>query len=263
MIIEKLPNKILKYVNNSHYTVDSVGQSESEIIFFDEFVLKISERDYESENEYSMLCWLQNKLPVPKVIECEEEQGKIYLLMSKVNGKMACDDNLLYEPNKLIDSLCDGLQLLWNVDISNCPSDYSLNMKLILAENRVNSNLCNLDDAEPSTYGNNGFKNPEELLLWLKRNKPSEKLVLSHGDYCLSNIFINNNRISGFIDLGRCGKSDIYQDIALCYRSLKHNYDGKTDNATIKNYCNELFEKLGVEPDWDKIRYYILLDELF
>lgn len=262
-MITNLPEKILKYVNSSDYTVDSVGQSESSIIFFDEFVLKISDCDYESENEYRILCWLDNKLPVPKVIECEKVRGKMYLLMSKANGKMACNDNLLHKPDKLIDLLCDGLHQLWNVDISNCPSDFSLNKKLILAENRVNNNLCTMDDAEPSTYGKNGYKNPAELLLWLKRNKPAEKLVLSHGDYCLPNIFVNNNCVSGFIDLGRCGKADIYQDIALCYRSLKHNYVGKTDDLTVKNYCNELFEKLGIKPDWDKIRYYILLDELF
>jgi len=28
-------------------------------------------------------------------------------------------------------------------------------------------------------------------------------------------------------------------------------------------YKKQLFEELGIVPDWDKIRYYILLDELF
>lgn len=87
--------------------------------------------------------------------------------------------------------------------------------------------------------------------------------MLSHGDYCLPNIFVKNHRVSGFIDLGRCGKADKYQDIALCYRSLKHNFGGKFGTVPIKYDCKEFFEILDIRPDWDKIRYYILLDELF
>lgn len=30
-----------------------------------------------------------------------------------------------------------------------------------------------------------------------------------------------------------------------------------------EGYVNLLFEELGMAPDWDKIRYYVLLDELF
>ncbi len=44
------------------------------------------------------------------------------------------------------------------------------------------------------------------------------------GAYCLPNIFMKDNKVSGYIDLGRGGLADKYQDIALCYRSLLHNY---------------------------------------
>ena len=40
-------------------------------------------------------------------------------------------------------------------------------------------------------------------------------------------------------------------------RSLEYN-TGKNEG-----YVNLLFEELGMAPDWDKIRYYVLLDELF
>lgn len=55
---------------------------------------------------------------------------------------------------------------------------------------------------------------------------PEEEPVLSHGDYCLPNLFAMGHTLSGFIDLGRAGTADRWQDIALCYRSLKHNADG-------------------------------------
>ena len=77
-------------------------------------------------------------------------------------------------------------------------------------------------------------------------------------------MFLLNDEFSGLIDLGGTGVADKYQDIALCYRSLKHNFDGSYGGEVREEFNPDLlFEKLGIEPDWDKIRYYLLLDELF
>ena len=95
-------------------------------------------------------------------------------------------------------------------------------------------------------------------------NRPQEEPVLSHGDFCLPNIFFSKNKVSGFIDLGKMCVADKYQDIALCYRSLTNNLDGGYGGKVRKKHdVNKFFNKLGIVPDWDKIRYYILLDELF
>jgi kanamycin kinase/aminoglycoside 3'-phosphotransferase-3 len=87
-------------------------------------------------------------------------------------------------------------------------------------------------------------------------NKPKEDLVFSHGDYCLPNIFLEGGEITGFIDLGRAGIADKWQDIALAIRSLEYNL--KSDK-----YIDLFFRYLEIEPDYEKIKYYILLDELF
>ena len=77
-------------------------------------------------------------------------------------------------------------------------------------------------------------------------------------------MFIKDDRIAGFIDLGKAGMADRYQDIALCYRSLKHNAEGAYGGKVYEGFQPEkLFEELGIEPDWEKVRYYLLLDELF
>lgn len=72
---------------------------------------------------------------------------------------------------------------------------------------------------------------------------------------------------SVLLDLGKTGIADKWCDIALCYRSLSNNYSGKYKhrrNRIDSEYDDLLlFRKLGIEPDWEKIRYYILLDELF
>ncbi len=108
-----------------------------------------------------------------------------------------------------------------------------------------------------------GFQSPEEILCWLANNKPAFEPVLSHGDFCLPNIFLTEHGISGFIDLGDSGVGDRWKDIALCYRSLKHNADGTHGVTRPGVNADRLFDVLGVAPDVDKLRWYLLLDEFF
>ncbi len=99
-----------------------------------------------------------------------------------------------------------------------------------------------------------GFNTEKDVYEYLVSNIPKEDKVLTHGDYCFNNYFAENNHISGFIDMGRGGVGDRYQDIALCVRELM-DYD--------KTYTELFFSHLNMKPDYEKIRYYILLDELF
>ena len=139
-----------------------------------------------------------------------------------------------------------------------------LDAVLAEAKYRVEHDLVDVSDTEPETFGEGGFKDAEELLSWLMENRPSYEPVLTHGDFCLPNIFIKDGKLSGFIDLGNTGTGDRWMDIALCYRSLKHNADGTWSGKVYPDIRPEvLFEELGIKPDWDRINYYILLDELF
>lgn len=253
-----IPKSIKKFIGEECCEVDTIGKSDSTVICFNNVVLKIEQGCEESDNEFKMLQWLQGKLPVPKIICAEKIDGVNYLLMSKLTGKMSCDKCYISDIDNLIHSLAEGLKLLWNIDISNCPYKNDVDNKLRLAKYRIENSLCdNITNAEPDTFNEIGFSNPKELFEWLIDNKPTQELVFSHGDYCLPNIFIDKNEISGFIDLGRSGVADKWQDIALCYRSLKHKFGEKED------IFNCFFNKLELKPDWEKINYYILLDELF
>lgn len=172
----------------------------------------------------------------------------------------------MQNPAALCRLLAEGLKKLWGIDIADCPSDQRLSHKLRQAEYNVKNGLVDLNNVEPETFGENGFRDPAELLAWLYDHMPEEKPVLSHGDYYLPNVFGMEERVTGFIDLGRSGVADKWCDIALCYRSLSHNYSGKYAHAAQKYVGYDeslLFRELGVEPDEEKLRYYILLDELF
>lgn len=260
----QLPEKISKLISNEIYTTDKIGMSESSVLLFENKVLKIQEYNKESENEYHMMKWLQKKLPVPKILAYEISNEKSYLLMSKINGKMACEEEYMQNPSIQTKLLSSGLEMLWNIDISECPINWTLENKLAQASYNIKNGLVDLENVEPDTFGENGFQDPTALLQWLYENQPEEELVLSHGDYCLPNIFGIEDKITGYIDLGRTGIADKWCDIALCYRSLSHNYTGKYNQKQYVGYDDLLlFKMLNIEPDWKKIRYYILLDELF
>lgn len=259
-----LPEKIKDILGTSVCDSDTVGMSGASVLLYEDKVLKIDKVRDESENERNVMLWLKGKLPVPKVICHEIYNGRSFLLMSKITGVMSCDESYLTRPQELTEILAAGLKMLWETDISKCPYHCNLDKKLEMARYNVEHDLVDVDNVEPDTFGENGFRSPAHLLDWLEYNRPEEDIVLSHGDYCLPNIFIEDGKISGFIDLGKTGCADRYQDIALCYRSLKDNYEGKYSSETYEGFDpDSLFDQLGIKPDWDKIKYYMLLDELF
>ncbi|QOA01035.1 hypothetical protein FPO35_14075 (plasmid) [Staphylococcus aureus] len=47
-----------------------------------------------------------------------------------------------------------------------------------------------------------------------------------------------------------------WYDIAFCVRSIR-------EDIGEEQYVELFFDLLGIKPDWEKIKYYILLDELF
>lgn len=259
-----LPENIKKIVSGKEFRLNNIGMSKAKIFVFDDYVLKIENKCDKTDETVNMMRWLDGKVPVPKVICYEEDSEFQYLLMSRITGKMSCDEEFLSQPQILTKKLAEALNMLWSVDISDCPRIISLDSELKEARYRVENNLVDIKNAEPNTFGEGGFKDPADLLDWLYENKPDYEPVLSHGDLCLPNIFIDGDRISGFIDLNDIGIADKWKDIALCYRSLRWNAEGAYGGKVYPDVRSSmLFEALGIKPDMDKIRYYILLDELF
>lgn len=260
----KLPRNIQALIQDQPYTTDSIGLSGSQVLIFPDSVLKIEENSESARKSVEIMEWLRNKVPVPKVLCCEWDESHQYLLMSRIHGKMACDTYYLEHPEALLTLLSEVLHMLWRVDISGCPRIRDPETQLREARYRVENHLVDIENTEPTTFGPGGFRDPEELLYWLEENRPAFEPVLSHGDFCLPNIFFDKGGLSGLIDLAHTGVSDKWQDVALCYRSLKHNFDGSYGGKVYPDFQPEqLFEKLGIVPDWEKIRYYLLLDELF
>jgi len=231
---------------------DTVGMSGTDVYKLEKdgvtLYLKIADR-----REYEVMRWLNGKLPVPEVLYFDGAD----LLMTAVDGEMAWDSatDLLREPiEDTIHALAEGLKMLWAVDITECPFENRLDKKLADALYNVEHGLVDPNAFDDANTG----RTPMDIYSELLRKRPAiDELTFTHGDYCPENIFTDGEKMSGLIDFDRTGIADKWQDIALCVRSIRYH----TDDA--ERCIAELFVQLGITPDWEKIDYYILLDELF
>lgn len=257
MRFQNYPSDLQEILNGMYCEEENIGRSNAGVYrYFNDrisYYLKVQPSLQELEKEKNIMEWLYQRLPVPKKVCFKSYNDLDYLLMSEVEGEMLCSSYFLDNPKEAIRLLVDGIKMLQSIPIESCSFDNGLKIKLEEASFNIENNLVDMDDWEKD----NRFQTPMDLLLYLKENRPKDAVLsFTHGDYCLPNILAKDGKISGFIDLGRAGVSDIYQDIALCVRSIKHNYG--TDIHT-----DLFFKHLEMQPNWEKIEYYILLDELF
>lgn len=203
--------------------------------------------------EAAVIKWLQGRLPIAELIDFTVTQDMEYMLLSEIAGLYACHPSFKNDVKTVVKALAEGMRLMHSMRIDDCPLLYDVDMKLKESEIAVAENRIDINNFEEKWKD----YSPLKIFEIMQNTKPAyEDLVFTHGDYCLPNIIIKNGSFSGFIDLGRAGVADRYQDIALCLRSLRHNWGEGYDGMLLSEY--------GLSsPDWDKIEYYTMLDELF
>ena len=256
-----IPQAIKELIGNQSYEIDDIGHSGSTVLTFENMVLKIEPHSSNIDEAVENMRWMGKRVPVPRVIHYEVVADMSYLLMSKVEGKMSCDPYYMEHPNEMVELLAEGLRMLWSADISGGRQEWSLEGDL----EKVRESLDREWETGRMVVAPDGkaLHSPEEVMEWLEENKPKEELVLSHGDYCLPNVFFKDGKVSGFIDLGASGVADKYLDIADCYWSLKHNFNGFFGGKAYANYNPSiLFEKLGPEIDVKKVQYILFIYHL-
>ena len=257
------PPQIARYTAGKEFSMDSTGLSGASIALFEDMVLKCEPVSEESENHTAMLRWLEGKVTAPRILETTLRDGFRWTLMTRLPGEMACAAAWRIDPNRLVQELAKAMRSLWDIDVSDCPVEQSPDAKLMRARKIVEAGQVDMTLVDPDTFGEGGFSSPAELLCWLEENKPPFSPVLTHGDFCLPNVFLDNWQLTGFLDLGRSGAGDRYTDIAICWRSLRDNFGGHYGEAVPGFHPDALFDALGIEKDEEKLRYYLLMDELF
>lgn len=255
-MMKELPINIEKHIHQKTYETIDLGMSGASVFRFDDQVLKIDQASFEMHHEVHVLKTLKPYQMTPHLIESMIEDDKVYILMERLKGLDLSQDEHIKHPLRLIDLLIKGLHKLWSVPIKDLDVTYSLDDKLKEAKLRIDQHLVDFKACDEGIIKKR-FKDETELYHYLVKHKPVlHDMVLSHGDYCLPNIFADKDQFVGFIDLGRVGLDSKHQDIALCARSLLYNLEDET-------YVKLFYEKLGIPIDERLIDYYLLLDELF
>lgn len=211
------------------------------------FYLKIA--NHLSE-ESIRLDYLHGKVSVPEKVFYEKYNDKSYILTKEVKGEMLCSDYYCNHPLEGIDIIVEAFNQIYNIDYSDCTIDETIDHKIKEIENRFNS--INNNDIDVNVLKE--FHNKETILKYLKGNKPKQIIGFTHGDMSLPNILALNNHFSGLIDVGNAGISDIYFDIVICEISIERNYG--------KGYIDIFYDRLGIEKDEFKSKYYRVLMSL-
>ncbi|SEG43478.1 aminoglycoside O-phosphotransferase APH(3')-IVa [Paenibacillus sp. UNC499MF] len=254
------PEELVELLGQTELTVNKTGYSGDHVYHVKEYrgapaFLKIAPSVWwrTLRPEIEALAWLDGKLPVPKVLYTAEHGGMDYLLMEALSGKDGSHEAIQGKPEFFVKLYAESLRRIHSLDIRDCPLANGLDKKLRDAKRLVDERMV-----DPAEIKEEYDCTPEELYRILLADKPgTDDPVFAHGDYCPPNLIIDGEKLSGFIDLGRAGVADRYQDIGLAIRSLRHDYGDDRYKALFLEH----YGLTGL--DEDKVEYYIRLDEFF
>jgi kanamycin kinase len=203
-------------------------------------------------DERDRLIWTRTWITVPDVVEYAAHDDTEWLVTSGLDGEDATVVKQSMEPETLVPLLGAGLRT-WHetLPVGACPFDFRLDAAIEHCERRIYAKAEAWDDLHQV----HKHMTPEGALRRLKELRPAdEDLVVCHGDYCFPNVFIAEETIAGYLDVGELGVADRWWDIAIGGWSTTWNVDPRWEPLFYEGY--------GVEPDPDRIAFYRLLYDL-
>ncbi|QFP77499.1 APH(3') family aminoglycoside O-phosphotransferase [Deinococcus sp. AJ005] len=253
-----LPPPLRRVLPAARWERVNVGESGAGVWKSQKFVVKVQARGgvrfaTSLQQERERLRWLAGRVPVPRVVGYEVEDGLEYLALTRVPGLDASHADVLFHPDRLVNLLARALRELHALPLRECPFNMSLSVILPHVRERVAAGVVDESDFDGEREGRTAISVFNELA----RTRPEkEDLVVTHGDACLPNFIVNGEFIEGLIDVGRAGIADRHADLALTHRSLGRNLSAEAAEGFL-----DLYGRGFVDPQ--KLAYYRLLDELF
>jgi aminoglycoside 3'-phosphotransferase-2 len=113
-----------------------------------------------------------------------------------------------------------ALAKLHALPVDACPFDETLLTKLSHAEANMRDGVVDELDFDHEHRGLTARMLFEKLKLLLP---DTGDIVVTHGDASLPNFMLDGGRFTGFVDCGKVGSSDRYQDLAICCYSIRRN----------------------------------------
>ena len=224
--------------------------------------------------EAARLRWMAARgLPVPEVRRYAVHEGWEYLVLDEVPGIDAATVASAAAVTSttgggsaaraaVVHALADALRRLHATDAADCPFRHPASARIAEAVERAHRGLVDERDFDEERRG----RRAGDLVGELEALRPAaETPRLTHGDCCLPNVILRvatradveaDVTVAGFVDCGRAGLADPYQDLALAARSVAWNLGPQ--------WVPELFGRYGIDRvDERKLRFYTLLDEFF
>ena len=197
--------------------------------------------------------WAVGKLPVPSVIDAGDDEGMAWMLLGPLPGTDGTDPLRLARPEQLVRMLANALRQLHDLPPTACPFDFRLATAMTHVETRLRGGQ--IDTTQFAVVVEYACQTAETAVLALRRNLPAaEDLVITHGDYCVPNIVLDGDRLSGFVDVGALGVADRWRDLAVATWSIERNIGYGWEDLLLSIY--------GAEPDPARMRFFRLLYEL-
>ncbi|WP_231512451.1 APH(3') family aminoglycoside O-phosphotransferase [Paucibacter sp. KBW04] len=206
-------------------------------------------------DEAARLRWLGQALPTNQLLGFEWDGEEAWLLSAAVPGRSAyeCLRQRPEQAAEIAQALGAFLARLHALPIEACAFNAQLPIRLAQARRRLEAGLVDAQDFDADRAG----QTAEQVWLQLQALLPMQtELVLTHGDYSLDNILLDEaGEVSGVIDLGRLGVADRYQDLAIAWNCLQE-FGSAAQQAFVSAY--------GIpSPDPHKIALHLCLDEFF
>lgn len=184
-------------------------------------------------NEAAMTRYFHKKGLGAAVLSYLTENGRDWLLTTRVQGEDCTDAVYLADPSRLCDLLATRLRMLHELDATDCP-----------VQNRTQFYLKTVDEGYRAgrrdfsyLLADQKFENATAAWQYVRENCGLlREDTLLHGDYCLPNIVLDNWRFSGFIDVGNGGVGDRHIDLfwgawTLCFNLKTDAYRARFFDA--------------------------------
>jgi len=202
--------------------------------------------------ERDRLRWLRERgAPVPEVVDYGSADGVEWLVTLAIAGEPATSERHLADPRATVRAIAEGLRAFHAIDPAGCPFDHSVEATLA----HIRRRMAREDIDTAGFHHEHQDLTVEAAYQELMQTRPaSEDLVVTHGDYCFPNVFLQAGRVVGFLDVGETGLGDRWRDLAVATWSVGWNVG--------PGFEDDFLEAYGAGLDAARRDFYRLLYDL-